>query len=53
MKKKITLSIRNEQDFGQNITDLLEYSTEAFYIKRMSNIIFFTLMRIIMEPGPI
>lgn len=34
MKKKITLSIRNEQDFGQNITDLLEYSTEAFLYKK-------------------
>ncbi|NLJ84444.1 MAG: DUF1934 domain-containing protein [Halanaerobiaceae bacterium] len=34
MKRKIALSIRNEQDFGQDNTDLLEYKTVAFLYKK-------------------
>ena len=34
MKEKIALSIRNEQDFGQNNKDLIEYSTTAMFYKK-------------------
>ena len=34
MKEKIALSIRNEQDFGQNNKYLIEYSTTATFYKK-------------------